>query len=379
MPFSRCSSVSARVNQGYQPLDIDQLFTKLIAVKRNPSLREIAPPQQPARSPTRSPDPDAIKAHEIRCYRELVDDGGRPPVALELLDEIYRHHGPYVEKLKPWLTDATISSADDLGVYSQPLARWRQFRRWQRENRGGGAPEDTLSAFRQQKLRDYESEGLAQLAAMPDFEEIIEKMWVKEQRKYSTIREKTAGDFEGYVAAARRRLRGHGFTEEFRLEEDPRRQDERLTWIEYLEFEYWWLDTRARFVEAAQKRHESAWEEIVESGIPRPGETREHFLASQAEPTTDGNLPHTSHSAKQGASQGKLIDRLVRTAQAYERAKATETRQLLLVQWALAQMPGEPKPPSAEPTKKGSKRRRQEDDNDAVDRCTKQPTPKRQK
>jgi hypothetical protein len=40
----------------------------------------------------------------------------------------------------------------------------------------------------------------------------------------------TARDFEGYVAAARRRLRDHGFTEEFGLDEDPWRQDERLTW-----------------------------------------------------------------------------------------------------------------------------------------------------
>ncbi|KAK4196396.1 hypothetical protein QBC40DRAFT_9943 [Triangularia verruculosa] len=383
--MERFRSVSARV-QVPKPIDVGQLFAKLnsIDATRDPFSGETPPPSssspshQPARSPTRSPEPDASKAHQIRCYRELVDDGGRPPMALELLDEIYLHHAQFVEQLGPWLAGGPVSSADDLGVFSRPLARWRQFRRWQRDNRGGGAPEDTLSAFRQRKQREYVSRGLGQLAADPGFDETTRKMWAHEQQEHSTIKE-SAVDFEGYVAAARRRLRDHGFTEEFRLDEDPRRQDKRLTWIEYLEFEYWWLDKRAKSVEAAQERHERAWKEVVGSGIPRPGETREHFLASHAQPTADSNSPHTSHPAREGASRGKLIDRLKRTARAYEDAKAAEARQLGLVQWALAQMPEKPKPPSAGPTKKGNKRRRQEDDDDAVDRHTKQPTTKRRR
>lgn len=382
IPFARCSSVSARVRAPL-PIDFDQLLAKLnsIDATRDPFSREITPPssfspsQQPARSPTRSPEPDASKAYQIRCYHELVDDGGHPPVALELLDEIYLHHAQYVEEVGPWLAGGPVSSADDLGVYSRPLERWRQFRRWQRDNRG---TQDTLSAFRQRKQRDYVSRGLEQLAAAPGFDDTIRKMWAHEQREQSTIRE-TAGDFEGYVAAARRRLREHGFTEEFRLDEDPRRQNGRLTWIEYLEFEYWWLDKRARSVKAAQERQERAWEEVVKSGIPRPGQTSEHFLASHAQPTADGNSPHTSHSARREASQAKLVDRLIRTARAYKDAKAAEARQLGLVQWALAQMPAKPKPAAAGPTKKGNKRRRQEDDDDAVDRHTKQPTTKRRR
>lgn len=153
-------------------------------------------------------------------------------MALELLDEIYFYHAQYVDRVEPWLAGGPVSSADDLGVYSRPIARWRQFRRWQRDNRGGGAPEDTLKAFRQRKQRDYVSMDLAQLAATPGLDETIRQMWADEQRKHSTIKE-TAGDFKGYVAAARRRLRDHGFTEVFRFDEDLRRQDERLTWIEY--------------------------------------------------------------------------------------------------------------------------------------------------
>lgn len=76
-------------------------------------------------------------------------------------------------------------------------------------------------------------------------------------------------------------------------------------------------------------------------------------------------MPHTKHSARQ---EGKLIDRLMRTARACKVAKAAETRQLRLVEWALAQMPEE-----------GNKRKQQEDDNDVVDRCTKQLTTKKRR
>ncbi|KAK0656666.1 hypothetical protein B0T16DRAFT_42648 [Cercophora newfieldiana] len=146
----RFCSVSARV-QVRPPIDIDQLFAKLDSIDATggPFSREIAPPssfspsQEPARSPTRSPEPNASKAYQVQCYRELVDVGGRPPVALELLDEIYLHHAQYVDELRPWLAGGPVSSADDLGVFSRPLERWRQFQRWRRDNRGGSGSSAT--------------------------------------------------------------------------------------------------------------------------------------------------------------------------------------------------------------------------------------------
>ncbi|KAI1118971.1 hypothetical protein F5Y14DRAFT_446778 [Nemania sp. NC0429] len=155
-----CSELPAHVYAADDVSETEQIQPMerfCIAATRDQFSHETAPPsssplpQQPARSPTLSPDPDDGKAYEIQCYHELVDDGGRPPVTLELLDDIYLHTAQYVGRVEPWLAGGPVSSADDLGMYSRPLARWRQFRRWQRENRGGGAPEDTLSAFRERK------------------------------------------------------------------------------------------------------------------------------------------------------------------------------------------------------------------------------------
>ncbi len=386
-----CSSVIAQV-QIPQHIDFAQVLARLVNIdaERESFSRTAAPPspspppQEPARLPTPSPEPDAGKAYETNCYHDLVSSGGRPPVPLDLLDAIYKDFALFTERLEPWQERPVCLSAGDLGVFSRPLARWKAFQRWQHNNRGEAVSAgDTLMGFRQQKQHHYESMGLAQLITDPDFDETIQRMWEQEQvrcrRERDKVREAAAGSFSEYADAARRRLCRHGFTEDFHLLEDPQQQDQRLTWIEYLKFEYWWLDKRTNSVGAAQKQHERAWEEIVESGILRPGETREHLLASSAECATDGKPLHTLHSISQKASRRLLIGRLMRTARACEDAKAAESRQLRLVQWALTQMPGNPKPPSAEPTKKGNKRRRQEDDDDAVDRPMKPPTTKRQR
>ncbi|KAK3321490.1 hypothetical protein B0T19DRAFT_445249 [Cercophora scortea] len=386
------SSVSAQV-QVPQYIDFEQVASRLanIAAERESSSRNAAPlpsppsSQQPARSPTPLPDPDAGKVFQTRCYYELVDGSGQPPVALELLNEIYKAYASYVETLEPWLDDGVpCRNVDDLGVFSRPLARWKAFRRWQRNNRGEtGSEEDTLMAFQEEKRRDYESLGLTQLATSPDFGKMTQKMWdheqVRRRREHDTIREPAAGSFEEYADAARCRLRDHDFAEEFQLLEDPRQQDQRLTWIEYLEFEYWWLDKRARSIEAARQRHERAWEKIVDSGALRPGETKESLLACDASWrfAADGKPIHTSRPASQRDPREGLINRLRKTARAYENAKAAESRQLRLVQWALSQMPGQPEPPLAKPLDKDNKRKRQEDeeeDGDAVGRPVKKPT-----
>ncbi|KAI0966033.1 hypothetical protein F4678DRAFT_451126 [Xylaria arbuscula] len=102
-------------------------------------------------------------------------------------------------------------SADNLGVFSRQLALWKEFRRWQSDN------------------------------------ETIERMWQQEKdrlRKRGSFREVPGGSFQEYVEAVSRRLRKHDFNDAFELLEDPTQQGERTTWIEYLAFNYWWLERR---------------------------------------------------------------------------------------------------------------------------------------
>lgn len=65
------------------------------------------------------------------------------------------------------------------------------------------------------------------------------------------------------VTGVRRRLERHGFFEPFMLSEDPKDQDARATWIEYLGYSYYWLDLYAkRLVEREEVEHGEALREL---------------------------------------------------------------------------------------------------------------------
>ena len=47
------------------------------------------------------------------------------------------------------------------------------------------------------------------------------------------------------------------------------------TWIEYLDYEYWWYDKDIRFVKRHQPRYDEAWKKLVDSEVLRSFETEE--------------------------------------------------------------------------------------------------------
>ncbi|KAI0536605.1 hypothetical protein GGR58DRAFT_474957 [Xylaria digitata] len=88
----------------------------------------------------------------------------------------------------------------------------------------------------------------------------MQKRWKQEQvyrkQQQERLREVPQGGFAEYTEAARRRLARHGFARPFQLLEDPEQQDERVTWIEYLGFECWWLDKFTKSIWTKKKRLE---------------------------------------------------------------------------------------------------------------------------
>ncbi|KAI1131012.1 hypothetical protein F5Y10DRAFT_275726 [Nemania abortiva] len=254
---------SARASQA---LDVSQLVAKLESI---PQEREItargrrlsqtssSPPA--ARSRTQSPDPGIGKAHQIRCYHWLIRAGGRPLCSLETLEEIYKNPDAYMEMLRAWWRDWTTGHPDTFGVFSRQLERWKEFRDWQRYNRGVDATaEESFAAFLDEERCYFESTGLSSITARPDFERTMHNIWqdrqVSRKLKGERYREVPQGGFAEYTDAARRRLARHGFAQPFQFLEDPEQQDERVTWIEYLEFECWWLDDSTRYALAWKKR-----------------------------------------------------------------------------------------------------------------------------
>ncbi|KAL8940511.1 MAG: hypothetical protein Q9211_002240 [Gyalolechia sp. 1 TL-2023] len=121
-------------------LDISQLAAKL----ERDTISE-PPAVKPA---SLSPQPEVGKEHQIRCYYELIRDGGKPVCSLEALDEVYKNPAAYAEIWQPWQGDEAVSSPKDLGVFSKPLAHWKEFQKWQRDNRGlSPAAEESFTVF----------------------------------------------------------------------------------------------------------------------------------------------------------------------------------------------------------------------------------------
>ena len=377
-------------------LDLDHLFAKLDVVRAEREAASVASsekaasssqkplsPTHLARSPTLSPEPDIAKKHQTRCYYELVNDGGRPPCSLETLPDIYKNPAAYVEVFRPWLTDLSYPlDPDDWGLFSRPLDRWKEFRRWQRDNRntGRGTPDDeTLSAYREERRRYFESTGSYNIPADAQFDRSMEDMWQQgrghRRWKREMFREVRGGSFDEYVEAARLRLADHGFTEAFLSLEDVKRQSERMTWIEYIEFEYWWLDRYGRSVRRYQQQHDTAWTEVVESGILGEGETEEDFLESTAprlEQFFEALQAEREGRDRRGIPHDQLRDQIAtrfrKQTSAYSTARLEESRQLLRVQWALDQFrKDEPTTSQYTPSRKPNKRNRQDSDNGAPD------------
>ncbi|CZR65639.1 uncharacterized protein PAC_15539 [Phialocephala subalpina] len=152
---------------------------------------------------------------ETKYYNTLVNEGGRPSHPVSLGRNIIDDPGEYREILSYWW-----KGENDWQVFESQMGRWREFRRWQRKNR-----ED--------------------------------------------------GRFPKYVEGVKQGLAEHGFTRAFQLDEDPERQDKLTTWIEFLDYEYWWYDKDMRFVKRQQPQYDEAWKELVDSQVLRPNETEE--------------------------------------------------------------------------------------------------------
>lgn len=96
-------------------------------------------------------------------------------------------------------------------------------------------------------------------------------------KQYNSCREHHGGvEFADYVNAVKRRLARHGFTRPFELKEDPKQQDNLSTWIEYLCFEYWWLDWYTDIINRLAPDYDKTWQKLTDSKVLRPHETQEY-------------------------------------------------------------------------------------------------------
>lgn len=228
--------------------------------------------------------------YEIESYHELIKDGGRPIYPIDLVRDVLRNPDNYAEILRPWQESLDQIRPDD--VLERQWDRWQDFRKWQNNNRGREDDDGGFLAYIER--RKYEirrdilpkpaAKRLAQIEADPScLEPRWEELQCERERHRYRYRERGCNGFSDYAEAVRRRLARHDFTRPFQLHEDPKQQDKLTTWIEYLNYEYWWLDKYTGDIERLQPSHDKAWQELVDEKVLRSHET-EAFILTDASP-----------------------------------------------------------------------------------------------
>lgn len=375
------------------PLDLDKLDARLRDVSDGNDSFSIArvQPIEPSSYSTDFIVHSARKEEEIEAYNGLINDGGRPLYPIDLLEEVFRDPNTFLETLQPWQFAQQRFTWE---VFGKQFTRWKDFRRWQIDHRGIEEDDGRFPAYIERKkqslAREYSPGAYARwLAQMEGDPSKYRAGWehAHTSRQHQRVRHRESGSdgFLEYQQALKHRLAQHSFFRPFQLDEDPKHQNKLATWIEYLNFECWWLDEYIESKECLKLKHDAAWQKLVGSTVLGPNETQEFLRtdesirrmkaeeeqAAKAVQRTEAEaakvhaltqkdsgrsrIPEAKRTSmlktalvkslaakdrlKLIKSRNDLITKFVQKASDYEAAKLKVSHHGLLVQWAMEQVP----------------------------------------
>ncbi|KAM3552359.1 hypothetical protein MY1884_007246 [Beauveria asiatica] len=264
---------------------------------------------------SRSPTPPFDRTRrEVDAYDELIDDGGRPLYPIGLIQKVYKDPDNYAEILRPW--QEYLGPVSPSGIFQRQWWRWRDFRQWQNDNRGREDDDGGFQVYVERQkyiiqrdfLPDFCAKRLAEIEADPScLKSEWERLQWKRERQRHHCRERGCRGFRDYAEAVKRRLTRHDFRQPFKLDKDPKKQDKLTTWIEYLNYEYWWLDKHTSDIERLEPEHDRLWQELVDEIVLRPHETKE-FVRTIASPMERANEREQAEKVvKREESEAKRI------------------------------------------------------------------------
>ncbi|KAM3510340.1 hypothetical protein MY11210_005958 [Beauveria gryllotalpidicola] len=257
-------------------LDVGELFERLAAVRDRKEYSNLGSSD---RSSTGSPPPPESNVRlETISYQELVQKQGRPALPLEYLSgEVTK--GQKKKQQRLWVDkDYKTFHKDDVApIFSSQLEDWLEFRhKWQWDNRGKAESGEGFSEHLDSEIKHFSDRGHGSWAKKKSFEAATRRVWNFYRAQAESAVECPPGSsstLSAYTEAANQRLCSHGFLKPVKLAENPREQDAWTTWVEYLDYIYFWQDSYARKLGKVQGMADRAWEAFeAHSWVSEPTE-----------------------------------------------------------------------------------------------------------
>ncbi|KJZ68715.1 hypothetical protein HIM_11893 [Hirsutella minnesotensis 3608] len=327
-----------------RPLDLDELDARLRNVSDRYGTSWQTRRQQYARSRITPPIDLEARARDLEteAYHDLLKDGGRPLYPISLLDCVLTDPEEYYETLRLWQHPR---DPDSWRLFRRQLQRWQDFRKWQKDNRGLDDDDDSFAAYvewiKREDAKDYTEAGYAKrLAEIEADPSCLQSEWdlqrAERERQRSSCRERDCDGFLDYAKAVKRRLARHNFTRPFQLMQDPKRQDKLTTWIEYLNFEYWWSDLYTDTVDRLEPHYDKSWQELVDSKVLRPHETKDFIRTDSSARQEQAEKDQAWNAVQRAKSEAGKIYTL--TQQDPKRSHIPKSRRISMLKAATAKM-----------------------------------------
>lgn len=325
-------------------LKVDELFTRLTNVANK---RDSSPGLESSRSPVEStestPPPIAAQDLESSCYHELIQDGGRPACSIQEQSHILSEPTTRYKAILSWLSDVPDSDTEieELeSVFTRQFARWWNFRKSQWDNRGLGDTEAGVSAFIEASRRKYDgATGYKAMISTPSFDETMRSQW----QSMPPSRQISDGQtFSAYKDAVERRLTSHHFTRRLQLRKNPQQQDAWTDWLEYLNYEQWFLERLIAIAKSLKLEYHQSQKKLVRATRLNSNNASSSLVASDF--THTGQRPGAktvsltkelkAAQADRDASN-KTISDFVKETKRYKRAHSAAYYQRHRVEWAV--------------------------------------------
>lgn len=287
----------------------------------------------------------------MACYGLLIEDGGQPVCSIEHLNHILAEPTANHEAIMPWLgshPETRHAWGRKRVFFENQLTRWWQFRKVQWINRGLDYMAEGFPTFVEVQRSMWQGAGEFRFVSSSEFEEMSRTYWTRMRAS------RQIPDGQGYPAysqAVQRRLAQHHFMRPLALKKNPKQQTKWTNWLEYVNFEQWWLEELTAIAETWREDHYyQPWQKLlVAQGDPEGEGTRSNGITiTSSMVSSDGTPPpkkgplaihhlvgELEEAEAKLAETKKMIGDFIDDTRPYRRKETAVFHQRLRVKWAV--------------------------------------------